>query len=201
MRSLVLATILTLLTGATLRAQQPANTPPDDLPPEVSALMALLKPQSTSEWRRFDTLREAAIYAAERLEKCSHYYECSGFIDIDPQGKFAVGPVRTDYASDNVRVIDSIGPSDWKSAAGIHSHPCLPEHEPSFFSPEDMIGAITSRIPQYMVDLCTGDVHEFLPGITKPDETLTNEGIYMTHGNIVGHVNAYKEAPLADIGL
>lgn len=157
-------------------------------------------PRSTGEWHRFATLHEAALYDANRLEECSHYYECSGSIVIDPQGRFVTGPVRTDYIADGVRITHSNVPSDWKVAADIHSHPCVPHHAPAFFSEADMIGSLTTRTTMYMVDLCSGDVHEFIPGKSRVDESLVAE-VWLSAGNLIGHVAAFPREPLAKEGI
>lgn len=155
---------------------------------------------SLAALKRFDTQREAAVYAAARLEKCSHYYECSTTIAKDPAGKFVVGGARTDYQSDSVHTPDIV-PIGWTLAADIHSHPCVPEHVGNMFSPADIISSITSRTPMYMVDLCTGKVHEFLNGITRPDEVLVNEDTWTTEGAIIGQVEAFPTDPIANVGI
>lgn len=171
-----------------------------DLPPEAWAAITVYKQHTPSTWHKSDTLRDAAIYGASRLEQCSQYYECSGFIVTDKDGKFLNSPVRTDYGSDHVRV-STHTPADMKRVADIHSHPCVPEHVTGKFSPEDMIESITTRMPAYMVDLCTGDVHEFLPGVTKPDEVYDKDAeIWMTGGTVIGHVLKFKQLD-ADVGL
>src|SRR5580658_3157082 len=52
----------------------------------------------------YDTLEEAAVHGAQRLYECSHVYECGGSIAQRPDGKFVVGPVRTDYSGDSVAI-------------------------------------------------------------------------------------------------
>jgi hypothetical protein len=155
---------------------------------------------SVADLPRFDTLHEAVMYNAYRLEACSHYYECSGFIMVDPKGQFVVAPVRTDYQSDHVRIKDDTGPDGWVVAADFHSHPCLPRHFPGLFSPQDMISAITTRTIMYMVDLCTGDVHEFIPGVTKPDDVAV-EDIWLSAGKVVGKALAFPFQPVASEGV
>jgi hypothetical protein len=180
----------------------PGNDP--NAPPPTATFKELIaqQPESTSEWKRFDNLHAAAIYAALRLEDCSHVYECSGYIAVDPKGKFVVSPVRTDYNSDNVRVEDDEGPSDWKVVADFHSHPCVPHHYTGLFSGEDMIGALMGRKTAYMVDLCTGDVHEFIPGKDRVDVEPIHDGDeYLSPGRIIGHVPAYPNDPTAHEGL
>jgi hypothetical protein len=154
----------------------------------------------TNAWHRFDTLHEAAMYAAVRLEQCSHYYECSTFIAKDSHGKFAVGPARTDYSGDSVR-ISANTPEDWDIVATVHTHPCLEHHYPGLFSAPDMIGDIVSRTTGYMVDLCTGDVHEFIPGVNKPDDVKIEDSMWLSAGAIIGHVAAFPNAANADTGI
>jgi hypothetical protein len=198
--------------GCMRSARQPATIGPFTIlpgndpsaPPPTDTLKELLaqQPQSTSEWERFGDLHAAAIYAALRLENCSHYYECSGYIALDPAGKFVVSPVRTDYNSDNVRVEDDEGPSDWKVVADFHSHPCVPHHYTGLFSGEDMIGALMGRKTAFMVDLCTGDVHEFVPGRDRVDVEPIHEGDeFLSPGKVIGHVPAYPNDPQASEGL
>lgn len=182
-----------------LPGTDPGAPPPTDT---FDDLLKVLRPTSTSEWHRFNKMDDAGMYAAARLERCSHYYECSGFIVVDPKGKFAVSPVRTDYESDNVRVEDDMAPSDWKVVADFHSHPCIKHHYTGLFSREDMIGALSSRHTAYMVDMCTGDVHKFIPGLSRVDVTPVDDGSeYLSPGNIIGHVPAYKDDPTAQEGL
>lgn len=202
MKGFILSLVALLV--APVLAQIPTVTDPD-APPPSSNLLALVQrytlPKSTSEWKHFTDVRSAAVYAAARLETCSHYYECSAVIVKDGKGRFAVGPTRTDYISDSVRIVFSDVPSDWTVAANIHSHPCLPNHAVGLFSPEDIMMAIAHRIPAYMVDLCAGDVHEFIPGVNKPDTVEYDDGVWLTAGTIVGHVAAFKTEPLANVGL
>lgn len=170
---------------------------------ETFTLVPFVKVQTTDNWKRYDTLHEAAVHAAVRLEECSHFYECAGLIVQKPGEKsFIVGPVHTSYQSSHVAIQDEDLPQGWKIAADVHSHPCLPGYVTAVFSPTDLIGALMSRTTSFMVDLCTGDVHEFIPGVTRVDETkMEDEDVYLTGGKIVGHVAAFKDAALAHEGI
>jgi hypothetical protein len=170
-----------------------------EIPPELAALLDSL-PNSTGQWHRFPSLHEAVMYQANRLEECSHYYECAAVIAIDPKGKFTASAVHTDYESDHVSMSVDV-PIGWQLAASIHSHPCIPHHSVNLFSPQDIMGAIIYHEPAaYMVDMCAGDVHEFIPGVTQPATTKFDD-IWLSGGNIVGHVAAFKDAPLAKEGI
>ena len=195
-----LALALSTLFASAALAQAPAG----GAPPDLSKLLSLLNGAegvSTGEWKRFDTLHEAVVYEAGRLEQCSHYYECSSFFMKDPAGKIAVGPTRSDYASDHVSIRPN-GPEDWTLLATIHSHPCIPNHYPNLFSPQDMMGSVMTKTTGYMVSLCTGDIHEFIPGKTPMDDVhLDDEDIWLSAGNIVGHVAALPDVAKADEGI
>ena len=136
----------------------------------------------------YDTLEEAAVHAAERAYKCSHAYECGGSIAQRPDGRFVVGPVKSTYSGDSVAISHAV-PGGWKLVADYHSHPCnAKSHEVAFFSPLDIEGSTMDRITGIMVDLCTGNVHEFTPGRDSPNNEKVVDGVYLTQGRIVGHI-------------
>lgn len=177
------------------RAQAP-DVPGLDLPPEVIDAIKLYKSNTILTWKHFATLHEAALFGAARLVQCSKFYECAGYIVKDKDGKYVVSPVRTDYASDHVHVPEH-NPAETTRVADFHSHPCLPEHVTGKFSPDDVIESISDRVTAYMVDFCTGDVHEFIPGIDKPGQVFdTDADIWMTVGTIVGHIDPVKDVDL-----
>ena len=194
MKKALLAALLLITGCATAPPKAPA---PTDL---HGFLLTLMKPpQSTSEWKTYDSLHEAAVADAKRIAECSVYYECAGEI-FKHDGKFVTGPVHTDYASNHVHVQDD-QPTGWGLAADIHSHPCAPPNISQVFSPDDMINAITQRVPaSYMVDLCTGDVHEFIPGVTKIDQEKVDDDVWLSQGKIIGHI-APAKMPLANEGI
>jgi hypothetical protein len=140
---------------------------------------------------RYDSLHEAAVAAAVKLYECSHYYECSTVIAKDKAGKFLIRPfLLSNDAGDNTEMSHGV-PAGFELAADEHSHPCLPDsHEVSFFSPQDIMENTSTKTIGYMLDQCTGEVHEFIPGVTSPNETEMpgNPGVFSTHGKIVGKI-------------
>lgn len=196
--ALALMLVLAMIVYAnSAHAQAPDN---GELPPELVAILEGQQPMSTSEWHRFDTVKEAAMYAADRLGKCSKYYECSAVFVKDPKGKIAVGPASTDYQSDATHIRFSSVPSDWERVGAIHSHPCVPHHHANIYSGPDIMGSLAFKIPFYMVDLCSGQVHEFIPGVDPPNN-IEVEGAWMTAGRIIGTVQAYPSQPVANEGI
>ena len=198
MRKLALA--VSALIASTALAQPPAG----GAPPDLGKLLALLGGAdvvSTGDWKRFDTLHEAVLYSAARLEQCSKYYECSSFFVKDDHGKIAVGPTRSDYASDHVSIRPN-APDSWEILATIHSHPCIPNHYPNVFSPQDMMGSYMTKTTGYMVSLCTGEIHEFIPGKNAPNDVhLDDEDIWVSAGTIVGHVDKFPDIAKANEGV
>ena len=141
---------------------------------------------------RYDTLHEAAVVAATKLYECSHYYECGGVIATDLAGKYVIGPGLSSMAHGDETNVPHGVPTGWKFVAEIHSHPCLKDtHEVDFFSPQDLMGYQQGKFVGYMLDMCTGEVHEFVPGRDSPNDTEMlpgNPGDFATHGKIIGHI-------------
>ena len=55
-----------------------------------------------------------------------------------------------------------------------HTHPCKPEeYFPQYFSPQDLVSAFFWHVPTFMLDECTGEVHEFDPMQDRAADTGT----------------------------
>jgi proteasome lid subunit RPN8/RPN11 len=55
-----------------------------------------------------------------------------------------------------------------------HTHPCKPEeYFPQYFSPQDLVSAFFWHVPTFMLDECTGKVHEFDPLQDRAADTGT----------------------------
>ncbi|GEM_PF-1254703 len=53
-----------------------------------------------------------------------------------------------------------------------HTHPCKPrEYFPQYFSPQDLVSAFFWHVPTFILDECTGDVHEFDPTLDRARDT------------------------------
>ena len=135
----------------------------------------------------YATLEEAAVHAMMRGSQCSHYYECGGAIAQRPDGKYVVGPISSDSEGDSTHISHTVPPG-WKLVADYHTHTCLKAtHYVDFFSPQDVMGYLTDNIVGFMGDMCTGDVHEFVPGKDSPNDVRVAENLYLTHGRVIGH--------------
>jgi len=142
-----------------------------------------------AELPAYDTLEEAGVRASLRASQCSFVYECGGAIAQRPDGKFVVGPVMSSYSGDSVEVPHGV-PDGWKLVADFHTHPCLSSsHTPSYFSGPDVANSVRYHIVGFVVDLCTGLVHEFDPSkLSGEGAKAALSGGYSTLGKIVGHI-------------
>ena len=53
-----------------------------------------------------------------------------------------------------------------------HTHPCNPrDYFPQYYSPQDLISAFFWHVPTFILDECTGDVHEFDPTLDRVSDT------------------------------
>jgi hypothetical protein len=55
-----------------------------------------------------------------------------------------------------------------------HTHPCKPdEYFSQYFSPQDLVSAFYYHVPSFILDECTGEVHEFDPARDRAVDTGT----------------------------
>jgi len=80
-----------------------------------------------------------------------------------------------------------------------HTHPCKPEeYFPQYFSPQDLVSAFFYHVPTFMLDECTGQVHEFDPArdhayetgtvVTVERRDGTHRQFHLPAGRIVGDI-------------
>lgn len=134
----------------------------------------------------FDSATEAATVALKIVAKIAPYYEYSGVVLGRPDGTFVLPPPNTQFSGDSSR--SDVDPASYKIpiVAGYHTHPCLPySHVPGVFSPQDLRWARVSKTPEYMLDMCTGDVHLYDPAVDVLTPVQLLEGAAV---RTVGHV-------------
>lgn len=164
------------------------------------AVIVPAKHLASDDLPAYDTLEEAAVHAEARAYVCSHYYECGGTIAQRPDGRYVVGPVSSDYHGDDMMIHHGV-PAGWKLVADFHTHPCLPDsHLPGYFSPQDTMENIAKRITGFVLDQCTGKVHEFDPLTMKPDAEQV-EGYYLTAGRVIGQIPVVGTSIEPSMGL
>ena len=55
-----------------------------------------------------------------------------------------------------------------------HTHPCKPdEYFSQYYSPQDLVSAFFYHVPSFILDECTGEVHEFDPAQDRAADTGT----------------------------
>jgi len=80
-----------------------------------------------------------------------------------------------------------------------HTHPCKPrDYFPEYFSPQDLISAFFWHVPTFILDECSGDVHEFDPlqdrardtgvAVTITQKNGTTRKVRLPAGRIVGNI-------------
>lgn len=81
-----------------------------------------------------------------------------------------------------------------------HTHPCKPdEYFSQYFSPQDLVSAFFYHVPAFILDECTGEVHEFDPAHDRAADTGTvvkvirKDGkhvwVRLPSGRVVGDIN------------
>jgi hypothetical protein len=103
-----------------------------------------------------------------------------------------------------IRVIDRdvLNPGDY-IAGTYHTHLCMSGYYHQVFSTQDVVMAIFSGLPEFMLDECTGEVHEFNTKIDKLRDTaivghLFGENCekvdkYLPAGIIVGNIGVTEK--------
>lgn len=142
-----------------------------------------------------DTAVEAAIYALKKAyDEHPHYYEYGGVVMQMPSGRFNSSTPRTEGNASGMNIVYDFMAYDgqYPIVADYHTHPCMDGYNPSLFSDTDLKSAREYRLPGYMLDECTGDVHLWAPGdpyYVPPElrgDVMPNQ--YNAFGRIVGHI-------------
>lgn len=81
----------------------------------------------------------------------------------------------------------------------FHIHLCMPGYYHAYFSTTDVITAIFSGVPEFMLDECTGEVHEFDPHKDRVRDTGIDATIcgpngealhrHLPSGRIIGNIH------------
>lgn len=144
-----------------------------------------VKPESAPA--EFDNPILAAIAGFKLIaaKPTALYYEWGGEIALMPNGKFAALAPNTSFSGDHVHIDRNDFGLNAVIVGHYHTHPCLPDHWAEYFSVPDMDEVVFGRLSAFMGDFCSGNVHAFFHG-DKPDVEVTNHGVYLTKGRIVG---------------
>lgn len=80
-----------------------------------------------------------------------------------------------------------------------HSHPCKSkEYFSEYYSPQDLVSVYFYKVPSFILDECTGDVHEFDPAVDRARDSgkvvtvVRRDGtrgvVHLPSGRIVGNI-------------
>ena len=157
-------------------------------------LMKLLEADTPQplHYPKYDTPEAAAIAALKQIAQkpSSAVYEWGGIIGKTEDGKYIVAEPMTDWEGDHVTIMHGGLPPNASMFAAYHTHPCIPEHDVEFFSPDDLMAVLFEKRPMaFLGDLCTGNVHEFKYG-DRPDVTEVEGHVWLTKGRIIGKFSA-----------
>ena len=129
-----------------------------------------------------------------------HRWEYSGILVLHD------GEIMNNAFPRTMKKIDAVGmdadkqlnPGD-KLVGLYHTHPCKSkEYFSQYYSPQDLISVYFYSVPSFILDECTGDVHEFDPAVDDPHQSGVNVTIkrldgrprvvHLPAGRIVGNV-------------
>jgi hypothetical protein len=103
-----------------------------------------------------------------------------------------------------VRVIDRdlLGPGEVLFGT-YHTHLCMSGYYHQVFSTQDVVVAVLTGLPEFMLDQCTGEVHEFYAKLDKIRETAIIGHLfgpncervekYLPAGTIVGNIGVNEK--------
>lgn len=154
-----------------------------------------------------DTLSLEQV-ATQALKESYHAYngqlwEYGGIIySRDGVVKFTQPPITIqsiDFNSVNPELL--LIPDD-QLLALYHTHPCASKtHYPGYFSQIDLITPFYFNVPAFILDQCTGLVHEFKPhvdhifdngkDVKNFDDSLPQETYHIPVGRIVGDIEEH----------
>jgi hypothetical protein len=123
------------------------------------------------------------------------------YLEPFPNGKF-----------DGVQVIDfNQIPTGDKLVGTFHTHLCMEGYYHDLFSIADVMSAYFSHVPEFMLDECTGEIHEYDPNIDQVRDTRRVVHLfgpecekvdkYLPTGRIVGNIGEKEtmKAPAEDV--
>ncbi len=162
---------LTLLLIAVLAFCSAARADHLPLPPRTAPTVPMAPGvHAPGRIKEFETLYEAAVYAEAMAYSWSHYYEAGGVIVQLEDGKFAISRLFTQWNGKSVDLETAYDPDNFPRGSKIvgdyHQHPCNTNNFiPGEFSGADLRSYRISGVEGFVLDMCTGKVHAFKPGV------------------------------------
>jgi hypothetical protein len=142
------------------------------------------------------TLEGAATKAFQTIQTLPGHdlWEYGGIIVIK-NGKYYFSAVpATDKKGDAV-LVDVLKLKGDSQLAGVyHTHPCLEDYWTGLYSFSDIIQQMYWKVPSFIYDACTKEIHEFDSSVDRVRDTGRNvqldsgKVIHLPSGRIVGHL-------------
>jgi hypothetical protein len=149
-----------------------------------------------------DALEPAAVHALRWAFYApnGHRWEYSGILVLHN------GHIMNNAFPRTLKKVDAVGMDAEKqlnscdTLVGLyHTHPCKSkEYFSQYYSPQDLISAYFYNVPSFILDECTGEVHEFDPAVDHARDSgtavtvLRHDGtprvVHLPAGCIVGNV-------------
>jgi proteasome lid subunit RPN8/RPN11 len=141
----------------------------------ISALIAAMLPTlSLADELQLESMAVRALRWAFYAPN-GYRWEYSGvLVTREGQLVYSVAP-RTLKMVDAVEMDAEKQLTPGDTLVGIyHTHPCKSdEYFPQYFSPQDLVSAFFYHVPTFILDECTGEVHEFDPMHDRAADTGT----------------------------
>jgi len=137
------------------------------------AIAALLPLPSLADEAQLETVAVRALRWAFYASN-GYRWEYSGILVIhDGQLRYSPSPSTLKQVDAVVDVEKQRTPGD--ILVGLyHTHPCNSDaYFPQYFSPQDLVSAFFWHVPTFILDECTGEVHEFDPLRDRAADTGT----------------------------
>lgn len=150
------------------------------------AMAGIVLPEPTAT--RISTLEHTAVAALKdlRQQPNAELYEYSGFIILrDGVYQYTMFP-HTDGHPDRVSYDIAAHLSASDTLVGIyHSHPCYSDtYFVQYFSTADLLGAKAMGVPAFLLNNCTGAVHEFDWRVDRVRSTGATVDVRLADGSL-----------------
>lgn len=146
------------------------------------------------------SLEEVATYALKKSfnEPSGDHWEYGGIIVYRDGKLVALKPITLQSDSGTNIPIEQVGKYDVLMGM-YHTHPCRSRtYFPKYFSQLDLRLPKHFKVPAFILDECTGDIHEFDPLKDDPNENgdlVMKEGpygldyqVFLTYGRVIGNI-------------
>lgn len=135
-----------------------------------------------------DSATAAAVEIFTRLYGLTRSFEYGGVILKAEGGLYMASDPETQHNGIAVNFDeDGDGYPGYQVVADYHNHPCIYGAYTAKFSPTDIHNMRENKLPGYLLDMCTGDIHYWAPGDALDPPEFGVDAV-LASGKIVGHI-------------